>query len=197
MTKKKSRRDKIEFPHLDISLNLKSRRDYLDNYHYVNGVKYEGKTVIKALDNKTKKWLDNFNKEYYNASFDSKYDYDTIHVCKVDEDTIMDIKGQIKELKGERRKIFNKSPNTTTSADRDLANYYTDQIEDMENFLDEIHPRRSCEHANNNRNYDFLNMAKASNEYDLVSWETLNDEDLVGAGLEESYEDTDERIDED
>lgn len=177
--KKKTRRSKQKFPNLDVKYNLKSRRDYLDNRYYVNGVKQNGKMVMPPLSEKAKKFLNDFNKEYYNASFDSKYDYDNIHVCKVDEETVKDIKDQIRVLKKDRKKIFDKSPNTTTEQDRDLAAYYTQQIEDMEDFLNEVHPRRACEHANNDRNYDFLNMAKASNEYDLVSWEELRDDEYV------------------
>jgi hypothetical protein len=179
VSKKKNRRDKQKFPNLDVKYNLKSRRDYLDNRHYVNGVKHKGNMVMPPLTDKQKKFLNDFNKEYYNASFDSKYEYATIHVCQVDENTVKDIKDQIRTLKKERKKIFDKSPNTTTEQDRELAEYYTGQIEDMEDFLNEVHPRRACEHANNARNYDLLNMAKASNEYDLVSWEELEDDDLV------------------
>lgn len=176
--KKSSRRDVVKYPNLNPSYNLKSRRDVLDNGLYVDGAKTNGKVVIPALDDETKRYLDTFNKEYYNASFDSQYDYDGVHKCQVDEETVMDIKGQIRVLKKERRKIFGKSPNTTTEDDRDLARHYSEQIEDMEEFLNKVHPRRSCEHANNKRNYDLLNYAKRSNEYDLVSWEEMTDDML-------------------
>jgi len=187
--KKKSRRSRVEFPYLDVKFNLKSRRDYMDSHYYVNGVRHQGATVMPALDKQSKRWLDTFNKEFYNASFDSPWNYDGIHKIKVDKETVDDIKGQIRVLKRERKKIFNKSPNTTTEEDRALANYYNDQIEDMEHFLDEIHPRRSCENANNDRNRDLLNIAKASNEIDLVSWEILMDDALMMAGPDDDDED--------
>ena len=189
--KKKSKRDSLEFPNLDVNYNLKSRRDYLDNRHYVNGVKQDGKQVMSALDKDAKKYIDTFNKEYYNASFDDPWEYDGIHKMQVDKETVMDIKSQIKVLKKHRKKIFNKSPNTTTETDRNLANYYTGQIEEMEEFLDKVHPRRSCDNANNDRNRDLLNMAKASNEFDLVSWDTLTDDALIQAGLDDEKDEDD------
>ena len=150
----------------------------MDNRHYVKGVKHNGELVIPALSHEDKKFLDTFNKEYYNASFEDAWGYDEVHKIKVDKDTVLDIKDQIRTLKRERKKIFNKSPNTTTEDDRALAGYYTEQIDDMENFLDDVHPRRAIENANNGRNRDLLNYAKRSNEYNLVSWETLTD-DLI------------------
>lgn len=187
--KKKNRRSRVEFPHLDVKFNLKSRRDYMDSHYYVNGVKHKGVTVMSALDRQSKAWLDAFNKEFYNASFNNPWDYDDIHKIKVDKETVDDVKDQIRVLKKERKKIFNKSPNTTTDEDRALANYYNDKIEEMEDFLDEIHPRRSCENANNARNRDLLNMAKASNEIDLVSWDTLLDNALIKVGLDDDEDD--------
>lgn len=185
--KKNSRRDKQEFPNLDVSYNLKARRDYLDNRYYINGVKQNGELVMSPLKKEIKQYLNDFNKEYYNASFDSKYNYDKIHICQVDEATIMDIKAQIRDIKLLRKRIFNKSPNTTTDEDRKIANGYNDQIEEMEEFLNKIHPRREVEHANNKRNYDLLNMAKASNEYDLVSWEDLKEETISEEDIDSDY----------
>ena len=150
---------------------------------------------MKPLDKDIKQYLNDFNKEYYNASFDSKYDYDNIHVCLVDVDTVMDIKSQIRELKKLRKVIFGKSPNTTTDEDRILANGYNEQIQDMEDFLNKIHPRRDCEHRNNDRNYDLLNMAKASNVYDMVSWEELNED--VEDTTQKQFSFFDKRDDED
>jgi len=189
--KKKTRRENEEFPNLDVKFNLKARRDYLDNRHYVNGVNHKGRQVMPPLEKDDKRYIDTFNKEYYNASFDSPWEYDGIHKIKVDKDTVDDIKGQIRALKKERKKIFNKSPNTTTEAHRDLARHYSEQIEEMEAFLDEVHPRRSCDNANNDRNRDLLNMAKASNEYDLVSWDTLEDYEVTVAGLDADVEEDD------
>jgi len=186
--KKKSRRDKQEYPALDPNYNLKLRRDYIDNRYYVNGVKQNGETVMPALDKDAKKYLNDFNREYYNASFKTPYDYDNIHICKVDKEDILDIKSQIRDVKALRKKIFNKSPNTTTEEDREAARHYNKLIEDMEDFLDEVHPRRSVENANNDRNRDLLNRSKASNMYDLVSWEELLDMDLLEAVKDDDEE---------
>ena len=189
--KKKSRRSKEEFPNLDVKLNLKSRRDYMDNHYYVNGVKHKGQTVMPALDRESKKWLDEFNKEYYMADFGegNAWCYDGIHTLQVDKDTVDDLKSQVRVLKKERKKIYNKSPNTTTEDDRALANHYSSQIEEIEAFIYEVHPRRQIDDRNNARNADLLNMAKASNEYDLISWDTLTDDALVESGLDDDDED--------
>jgi hypothetical protein len=194
--KKKSKRDQVEFPDLDEKMTTKRRRDFIDNRHYVNGVKHKNRTVMPALDVESKKFLNQFNKEFYGASFDSKFDYDQVHVCQVDEDTIIDIKTQIKKLKRKRKKIFDKSPNTTTEEDRDLARHYNEQIEEMEVFLNTVHPRRACEQANYRRNTDFINVVKASNTFDLVSWEQVNQDYEKSVELSDyiSYED---EIDED
>jgi hypothetical protein len=179
MTKKKTKRDEALYPNLQTKFSTKRRRDSIDNRHYVNGVKFKGFTVIPALDDDAKSYLNQFNKEYYGASFDSKYDYDTVHISQIDEDTADDLRSQIRDIKKKRKKIFSKSPNTTTEADRELARHFTAQIEEIEEFFNKVHPRRSCEKANYSRNMDFINYAKASNEYKLVSWEELTD-DIIG-----------------
>jgi len=199
--KKKSRREKQEFPDLDVSYNLKARRDYMDNRFYVNGVKQKGKTVMQPLDKEAKKYLNDFNKEYYNASFGEgkAWDYDNIHKLQVDKETIDDLKTQIRALKKERKIIYLKSPNTTTEEDRELARMYNKQIEDIEEFIYKVHPRRECDDRNNARNADLLNMAKASNMYDLVSWEELDDEVISDKDIDayKDYNYFDKRKDED
>ena len=104
MSKKKNKRSKQEYPALDPKYNLKSRRDYIDNRYYVNGVNFEGRKVIRKLKKEEKQFLNDFNKEYYNASFNSKYDYKEIHECKIDKETIDDIKNQIRKVKNIRKK---------------------------------------------------------------------------------------------
>ncbi len=189
--KKKSRRDKEKYPDLDVKFNLKSRRDYTDNRYYINGVKQKGKQVMEPLDDEAKKYLNDFNKEYYGASFgDGKaWSYNNIHKLLVDKETVDDLKDQIRDLKKKRNKIYNKSPNTTTEELRNLAKQYNKQIEEIEEFIYKIHPRRECDDRNNDRNADLLNMAKASNKYDLVSWDTLTDDALTCAGLDEDEDD--------
>lgn len=177
--KKKTKRDRELYPDLKAETSTKRRRDYLDNRHYVEGVKFKGITVIPALDDDAKAYLNQFNKEFYGASFDSKYDYDTVHISQIDEDTADDLRSQLRAIKKKRKKIFSKSPNTTTEEDRELARHFTSQIDEIEEFFNKVHPRRACEKENYRRNTDFINYAKASNEYDLVSWETLTD-DIIG-----------------
>lgn len=174
-TKKKSKRDKQEFPDLDPKYTIKRRRDYIDNRYYVNGVKHNGEKVMRELTKEEKKFLNQFNKEYYGDDFRGNPDK-ILHKQIVDDDTIKDIYDQIRVLKKERKKIYDKSPNTTTQEHRDLANYYTEQIEDMYSFLEKVKPRKICSDGNNTRNADLLNYAKASNVFRVTSWETLTDE---------------------
>lgn len=175
--KKKNRRNSVKNPALDPSLNLKSRRDVTDNRYYVKGVKNDqGELVIPPLDERATKYLNDFNKEYYNADFSGP---DNIHPTLIDASALEDIKNQIREIKAKRQKIFNKSPNTTTEEDREQAAIYSNHIEEMEHFMDNMFPRRAAEHANNKRNYDLLNYAKRSNKYQLESWDVLRDDELA------------------
>jgi len=174
--KKKNRRSKAKNPNLDPSLNLKARRDVMDNHHYIKGTKNdEGEVVIPPLDERSTKFLNDFNKEYYNADFSGS---ENVHTTMIDIATVDDIKAQIRVIKAKRKRIWGKSPNTTTDEDRALAEHYNKQIDDMEYFLNNMYPKRAAEHANNKRNYDLLNYAKRSNKYNLISWDELRDEEL-------------------
>ena len=185
MTKKKTKRDKSKHPNLDPSMNIKSRRDMADSRYYVKGVKNkDGAIVIPALDEDAKDYLNEFVKEYYNADFSGD---SNIHETLIDDDTIEDIKGQIRALKAKRRVIYDKSPNTTTQEDRDVANYLTAQIDETEYFLNKAYPQKAAEKANNDRNVDLLNYAKRSNKYKVVSWEELVDADLNDVQLDYDF----------
>lgn len=185
MTKKK--RKDLKYPCLSKEHNLKTRGYYMDNIHYVNGVKYKGVPVMPELGEEAKQFLNDFNKEYYVNSFSTPYGYDDMHVSKATKEEVMAIKDDIRSIKALRKKIWGKSPNTTTDEDREQAEVYNKQIEDLEEYLNEVHPRRACEHANNDRTYDLINHSRASNEFDLVSWDTLNDNELVVSDLDTIY----------
>lgn len=196
---RKKKRDLEKFPDLKANTSTKRRREYIDNRHYVNGVKVKGRTVMSPLPDDAKKFLNQFNKEYYGASFDSRYDYDKVHTCQVDEDTVNDIKNQIKDLKAKWKKICDKSANTTTEEDRELGRHYKNQIDEMEDFLNTVHPRRGCEQENYRRNQDMINLGRASNLIDIVSWEQVNQDYEKSVELSDyvSYEDKYEEDDED
>jgi|TARA_R110000851_G_scaffold31743_1_gene85529 hypothetical protein len=183
--KKKTKRDKSDYPNLDPSMNIKARRDVADSHYYVKGVKdNEGCIVIPALDADSKEYLNKFTAEYYNANFSGD---DNLHPTLIDDATIEDVKEQIRDIKKKRREIFDKSPNTTTQEDRDTANFLTTQIEEIEYFLNKAYPQRSAEKANNDRNVDLLNYAKRSNVYTAVSWEELVDADLNDVQLDYDF----------
>jgi len=161
MTKK---RKDHKYPNLVPKYNLKKRQDYMDNHFYVD-----------RLPEDAKEYLNDFNGEYYNAGFKDSWNYDNVHVCQVDKETIKDLKAQIKTLKASRKKIYSKSPNTTTEADRAVSARLTEKIEDIEAFLFKVHPRMEIERNNYARNMDILTHGKASNEFEIVSWEELDD----------------------
>jgi hypothetical protein len=165
MTKKKTKRDKVQYPNLKPSMNTKKRQPYMDNHHYAD-----------RLPEEEKQYLNDFNGEYYGADFNgNSWDYDNIHTLKIDKETVDGIKGQIRHLKALRKKIYSKSPNTTTDDDRALCGHYTKQIEEMEEFLDKVHPRREIERNNYVRMCDIINHGRASNEFAIVSFDTLDD----------------------
>lgn len=77
MKKKKSRRDKIKYPALDQSVNLKSRIDEVNDVQsYAKNLPDELTEV--TLNDGTKKmmnpkeWMNNFMEEYNNANFQHK-----------------------------------------------------------------------------------------------------------------------------
>lgn len=167
MSKKKSKRSKAKYPALDPSLNLKSRRDYLDNKFYV-----------KRLPEELKEWLNDFNQAYYCNSTNLKFENFEIVDRVINKEEEADIKSQISRLKKERRRIWAKSPDNVTDDDRLQCQRLDQGIDLMEEFLDKVIPMRRNARNNYARNEDFLNMSKANNTYDLVSWETLRDDEL-------------------
>lgn len=182
MSKKKNRRNLKKYPALEQRYNLKLRQDYMDNIDYLDGVEYKGRMVIPPLSEEAKQYLNDFNEEYYNASFESKFDYDNIHKCEIDNETVQDIKAQIREIKLLRKRIFGKSAKKTTEEDREQARMYTEQIEAMEKFIDTMHPRRTAERANNRRNDDIINISKATGH--IESWEIMREKEQKGLNPE-------------
>jgi hypothetical protein len=183
---KKKRKD-LKYPCLSKEHNLKKRRFYMDNIHYVKGVSYRGVPVIPELSEEAKQFLNDFNKEYYVNSFSKPYGYDDMHVSEASKEEVLQIKAQIRDVKALRKKIWGKSPNTTTDEDRAQAEVYNEQIEQLEEHLNKVHPRRACEHDNNARNADLINHSRASNEFDLVSWDTLDDNEVTVSDLDTIY----------
>jgi hypothetical protein len=186
--KKKTKRDKEKYPDLKAETSLKLRRDYIDNRHYVKGVKEKGKLVMPELSEKDKEFLNQFNREYYGGVNLSKEKQKVLHKTYIDEDTVADIKDQIRKIKKKRKKIFDKSPNTTTEKDRDTARMYSDQIDEMLDFLNRNYAQKEVYDLNNQRNRCFLNRNKASNEIKLVSWESLNEDSIVLSDPELYYQ---------
>lgn len=164
MSKKRS---DYKYPALVPKVNLKSRRDYIDNRYYFD-----------QLPEDAKKFLNDFNEMYYCNSTNMKYGHDHLVEPKMSKEEIQEIHTQMKVLKNRRSEIYKKPAENTTEDDRNFARVLTEQIDQMEDFLDQVQPTRKMGRDNYARNLDFLNMNKAGNMYDLVSWETLRDDEL-------------------
>ena len=134
---------------------------------------------MPELEEETKAYLNQFNKEYYGNSFEEDDEEVRVNVATIDKDTVNELKNQIRELKAKRKKIFDKSPNKTTEAHREEARMYTAQIEEIEEFIRKQYPQQLASDLNNYRNRCFVNRNRASNKIKLVSWETLSEDSLV------------------
>ena len=70
-----NKRSRIKHPYLHPGMNIRKRKEYMDNIEYVNGVKNnKGEEVIRKMNEEEKEWLNQFNKEFYGASIPSKKD---------------------------------------------------------------------------------------------------------------------------
>ncbi len=170
--KSKNRRDAEQFPWLDKSLNTKRRRDYLDNLYYVEGVKsvdkYQEESGIRALNEEEKTWLNQFNKEFYGASFNSD-DNTNLHKKKASDEEIRAVRDMLSSLRAEVR----------DEKDVDTARDLYNEIEMLNSHLADIHPRKKCTDANNERNRCLTNFGKATNSVRFIPWDDL-DQSLIG-----------------
>lgn len=162
-----SKRKKEKYKGLNPDVNLKSRRDYNDSKYY-----------SKKMSEKDKQWLNDFYQAYYGNDRKLQYKNFEIIESQLNKEEYGDLKQQLSRLRAERRKIWGKAPDSTTEEDRQKGYVLNEQIEELEDFLYRMVPTRKMTKDNNLRNEDFLNMTKANNTYDLVSWETLRDDEL-------------------
>lgn len=170
---KKTKRENKKYPYLDRSMNLKSRRDYMDNVYYVNGIKNKkGKQVIRELNDDEKQFLNKFNAEYYGASFE-KDDSENLHQYKTDKKQLKAIRDSIRELKA----MIKEGEKKGMSRDKLKALY--NEVEATREQLTELNPKLKCTDANNHRNSCLLNIGKATNEVKFVPWEDL-EQDTIG-----------------
>ena len=165
------KRDLEEFPNLVKSSNTKLRQDYLDNIHYVDGVKHRDEQVMRPLNNEEKAWLDKFNSEFYGASF-SKDDSENLHQNKVDDVTLYNLRNDLSILRKDAARA-------DKDGDVELAKELYLELEEQVEYLKEVYPKKKCTDANNSRNRCLLNVGKATNEVKFIAWESLN-QNLVG-----------------
>lgn len=171
--KKKSIRDKKEFPYLDKRYNLKSRRDYMDNTYYVDGVKNKkGEYLMRPLNDEEKEFLNKFNSEYYGASFDVD-DSKNLHQFKADKETLDAIRQSIRELKATIKE------GEKTGMDKEKLRALYREAEATREQLTELNPKLKCTDANNQRNSCLVNKGKATNTVRFIPWDSTN-QDLIG-----------------
>ena len=168
--KPQTMREKEKYPYLKTNLNTKRRRDYLDNIHYVDGVKSvdgvnEG---IRGLEDSEKEWLNKFNKEYYGASFEED-DSLNLHQKTVADEEILAARDYISDLRKRAAK----------EKDTDEAAKLYEELEFTIEQLAEMHPQKKCTDANNSRNRCLLNKGKATNEVKFIPWESV-DQNVIG-----------------
>ena len=178
---KKTRRDNSKYPNLDIELNTKRRRYYMDNVEYVDGVlDQDGNYSIRPLTDEEKEFLNKFNGEYYNAEFDSN-DANNLHKTKVDTTVIANIRESLSKLRAKTKR------ETCPVTLKSLYN----EIEELTEYLQEVDPRKGCTDANNARNRCLVNKARVDNSYKLTSVETLKQSELETAseGYNDEYTD--------
>lgn len=162
--KKDSLRKKNQYPYLKKDLNTKRRQDYLDNTEYIDGVKdVKGNMVIRGLTDDEKSFLNQFNKEYYGASFE-KDDNLNLFKNKVDDNTIKRVKKDLSTVRNTLK--------TTTSNQKILS--YTEEIKEIIEHLEEIYPKKTLTDANNARNRCLINYGRASNQFDIVTLDDAN-----------------------
>jgi hypothetical protein len=178
---KKTRRDNSKYPNLDIELNTKRRRYYMDNVEYVDGVlDQDGKYSMRPLNKEEKEFLNKFNGEYYNAEFDSD-DSSNLHKTKVDSTVIANVRESLSKLRARTKR------ETCPVALKSLYN----EIEELTEYLQEVYPRKGCTDANNARNRCLVNKARVDNSYKLISVETMKQSELETAseGYNDEYTD--------
>lgn len=156
-----SRRNKSKYPNLRKKLNTKLRQDYMDNIDYIHGViNDKGETVIRKLSDSELEFLNKFNAEYYNASFD-KNDNNNLHANKASDEIIHNIKEDISALKKKIKKEY----------DVDNLKVLYAELEEMTEYLVEIYPKKERMDANNARNRCILNKGKAEKKLSVIPWE--------------------------
>jgi len=144
----------------------------MDNIHYVDGVKsvVDRKEVgIRGLNDEEKEWLNQFNKEFYGASFEDD-DSLNLHQKKASDEEIRAMRDYISDLR--KRAAAEKEP--------ELAAELYEELELMNIELAELYPRKKCTDANNARNRCLLNKGKATNEVKFIPWESL-DQNIIGS----------------
>ena len=160
---------------------MKSRRDYLDNTYYVNGVKNsKNKQVMRPLNEEEKEFLNKFNAEYYGASFEQD-DSKNLHQYKADKKQLKAVRDSIRELKSMIKELEKKGGN------RDKLKVLYKEVEATREQLTELNPKLKCTDSNNQRNSCLLNIGKATNEVKFVAWDELDQDEIGTPDIELLY----------
>lgn len=159
----------------------------MDNVDCINGVFDEnGVKVIREYTEEEKDFLNKFNAEYYNAAFD-KDDSQNLHKTKGDSTLVYNVRERIRELKAEQYK----------EKDYDKLKALYEEIEELNEYLAEIYPKKKCTDENNSRNRCLLNRSKKSGELKFISWETVDPSTVADSDMDTLYVLNNKEVDED
>ena len=195
-SKTKKRQD-IKYPALDQSVNLLSRKDFIE-VDYINGLYDEnGKEIMRPLTEEEKSWLNKFYSETLITDFLYDNKIRRLHKLKKDlvrDDFVKELERQLKEAKdkqNEDNQIILEEQ--ITNLKKLNKNVYKKEIEEINKEIEKIQKevllypdknnRKEFYDANNARNRDIYNRAKKRgrlieldpDEYDkyysdLVDW---------------------------
>ena len=178
-SKKVTKRERSKYPNLDRSVNTKRLRYYIDNNRYMDGVKNEhGQTVIREMSEEEKQWLNKFNGEYYNGSFNED-DSKNLHQTLATKEEIESHRDMIRELKSELK--YTKDPEQY----RELKMVVDEQVE----ILKDMYPRKKCTDTRNAINRDLINIGHAMNTVKFIPWDVQNENTIGTYELNYIHED--------
>lgn len=141
---KSTKRQKEKYPALNKGLNLSSRKDYIEP-DYVDGVfDQQGNQVIRPLNDKEKKWLDDFYAETVVTDFLHHPDLKKLNDYRraiIEDEIVKDLKAQKKELQKDKvnnKKRIREISEIITITKKQNGEIYADQLQYIDEELQEL-----------------------------------------------------------
>jgi len=162
---KKTRRDSSKYPYLEKKLSTRVRHDYLDNVDCIDGVyDNKGNLVIRPYTEEELEFLNQFNKEYYNAEFDED-DTKNLHKTLIDGKTLGNIRNDISKI---RKELNTPSNNNGKGSKESIKNKQIRmselraELNELIEYLTFVYPKKLCTDNNNSINRCLLNVGHAT-----------------------------------